>query len=231
MSLGTLAKAYLELLEPSTSGLGSPYATVWFRFNPKEYSVDRSSNWSAKPATADPDGTKSEFLNAQPRSMKLEMFFDGTELRNPVALRRDIALLFTTTVPHPSTIRRPPPSPPFVIFAWGMTRSFVAFVKQLGVKYTMFLPDGTPVRATANLTLEEIPPKALAQNPTSGGAGTLRTHTVVDGDSLQSLAYREYGSPAAWRAIAEANGIDDPLRLPAGSSLLMPAADSPRGPA
>jgi len=29
----------------------------------------------------------------------------------------------------------------------------------------------------------------------------------------------------SWRPIAERNGIDDPMRLPAGTSLLIPAAE------
>ena len=36
---------------------------------------------------------------------------------------------------------------------------------------------------------------------------------------------REYGDPTLWRALAAFNGIDDPLRLPPGSTLLLPSAD------
>jgi nucleoid-associated protein YgaU len=50
-------------------------------------------------------------------------------------------------------------------------------------------------------------------------------HTVVAGDSLPSIAYREYGDPEIWRVVAEANDIDDPLRLRAGTTLLLPAAE------
>jgi nucleoid-associated protein YgaU len=45
---------------------------------------------------------------------------------------------------------------------------------------------------------------------------------------LQSLAWREYGDSAAWRAIAEANGIDDPTRLTNGVELVLPAAEEVR---
>jgi nucleoid-associated protein YgaU len=40
--------------------------------------------------------------------------------------------------------------------------------------------------------------------------------TVVAGDSLASIAYREYGDPTMWRPLAAFNGIDDPLRAAAG---------------
>ena len=88
----------------------------------------------------------------------------------------------------------------------------------------MFRPDGTPIRATASITLKEIPVDTPGQNPTSGSLNSRRSHVLGDGDSLQSVAYREYGNPALWRSLALFNGIDDPLRLVAGSSILIPSA-------
>jgi nucleoid-associated protein YgaU len=45
---------------------------------------------------------------------------------------------------------------------------------------------------------------------------------VQDGDSLPSIAYRAYGDATRWRTIAEANHIDDPLRLRRGTPLMLP---------
>jgi nucleoid-associated protein YgaU len=73
------------------------------------------------------------------------------------------------------------------------------------------------------VTLEEIPTPIPKQNPTSGALTSHRTTVVTAGDTLQSIAYREYRNPNLWRAIAEANDIDDPLRLPSGTQLLLPA--------
>ena len=47
-----------------------------------------------------------------------------------------------------------------------------------------------------------------------------------DGDSLPSIAFRSYGDPTRWRAIAEANGIDDPLALRRGHVLGVPQVDA-----
>jgi nucleoid-associated protein YgaU len=85
-----------------------------------------------------------------------------------------------------------------------------------------------PIRATCQVNLHEIPSKTKGQNPTSGALTAQRVHRVVAGDSLQSLAWREYGDASAWRSIAEANGIDDPNRLPTGTELLLPAAEEVR---
>jgi nucleoid-associated protein YgaU len=45
---------------------------------------------------------------------------------------------------------------------------------------------------------------------------------VRAGDSLASIAQAHLGDPTRWRAIAEVNGIDDPLRLMPGTTLTVP---------
>jgi nucleoid-associated protein YgaU len=45
---------------------------------------------------------------------------------------------------------------------------------------------------------------------------------VVAGDSLASIAYAEYGDAGSWRRLAEANDIDDPLRVRDGAVLHIP---------
>ena len=86
----------------------------------------------------------------------------------------------------------------------------------------MFKPDGTPLRATVDVTLVEVPNEPAGQNPTSGALAGYRTTIVGDGDSLHSIAYREYGNPTLWRGLAVANAIDDPLAVASGATLLIP---------
>jgi nucleoid-associated protein YgaU len=109
-----------------------------------------------------------------------------------------------------------------VVFGWGSTVSIVAIVKSVSARFSLFRPDGTPIRAVCNVSLEEVPTEAPRQNPTSGSLTALRTHRVVAGDSLASIAYDEYEDARLWRALAEANHLDDPMRLPPGTELLVP---------
>jgi nucleoid-associated protein YgaU len=81
---------------------------------------------------------------------------------------------------------------------------------------------GQPVRAEVSLSLEEVATPLPNQNPTSGALAQRRTHTMIEGDSLASIAFKEYRNPGKWRAIAEANGIDDPMRVRPGMELLIP---------
>ena len=54
----------------------------------------------------------------------------------------------------------------------------------------------------------------------------MRVHTVTDGDSLQSIAYKNYGDATRWRTLAEANGIDNPLTLRRGHELTIPRLET-----
>ncbi len=82
-----------------------------------------------------------------------------------------------------------------------------------------------PFRALVSVAMEEMPGEPFRQNPTSGSADVRRMHRTVAGDTLASVAYAEYGDPTQWRALAAYNGIDDPLRLRTGTTLLLPAPE------
>ena len=124
--------------------------------------------------------------------------------------------------------------PPMITFNWGTTVTFKAVADSLSVQYTLFDSDGTPLRAQAQVSLiqaERAMDKssqhgaAHAQNPTTRADTGLGSHTVRDGDSLASIAWQHYRNPTRWRPIAEANGIDDPLRLKRGAVLSIPRVE------
>lgn len=218
-----MEKAYIALKQPSGSGGGGTLGQVKFQFNPKEYTVQKTASWKTNPAKGAKTTAMPEFTGAEPSSMTIEIFLDAGESSSG-DITKDIETLFKCCTPEPSS-REKHPSPPFVVFGWGPRISFDAFVKKVSAKYTLFKPDGTPARAVCSVDLQELPKDPKKQNPTSGGLATLRSHTVVAGDSLPSIAQQEYGEPGLWRAIAVANGIADPLRLATGTTLRIPPAE------
>ncbi|HUZ69151.1 MAG TPA: hypothetical protein VMU65_05515 [Candidatus Saccharimonadales bacterium] len=116
-------------------------------------------------------------------------------------------------------------NPPMVTFTWG-SLTFDGNISSLTITYKLFGTNGRPVRAQADITISENPLEIPGTNPTSGGISGRRVHVVSAGDSLHSIAYAEYGSAGLWRVLAEANAIDDPLRVGPGTTLLIPPAPS-----
>jgi hypothetical protein len=208
---------------------GGLMTRVKFQFNPAQLELSKSTNWKHTPAVATRAGAKVEFLGSEPRTLELEIFLDASDRPGNTKVRKDVEALFSCLRPARSSLPNRP-SPPWVIFEWGgfMTVRFVAYVRRLTASYTLFSSTGAPVRAVCRLSLEEIPQATPGQNPTSGALSARSVHRLVAGDTLQSLAWREYGDATAWRVIAEANEIDDPMRLAPGRELLLPAAEDIR---
>lgn len=198
-----------------------------FHFNPKEYSLSKSATWNRPTNKSAKHAAKPEFGGVQPQTVTMELLFDDWENKQP-SLIKDIKTLMDWLKPSDKSLDKKKPQPQILKFQWGSNESlseFRGFLKSVGVKYTMFKQDGTPVRATANVTLEEVPTDPPGTNPTSGSSEGRRTHVVGASDSLHSIAYAEYGNANLWRAVAVFNGIDDPLRVAAGTRLLLPSAD------
>lgn len=217
----TLKKASLVLFEAGRRPPSQGGDTIQFMFNPKEYSIQKSADWQRDSQRRAKQAPKVQFKGTNARSLSLEVFLDA-EMQDGDTVAQTAERLMECCAPTQASIDRRKPMPPNVLLRWGQSESFVAFVKQVQVRYTLFTPDGEPLRATCTVELEEVSTSPDSQNPTSGTPTVHRTHTVVAGDSLHSIAYGEYRDPRFWRAIATINDVDDPLRLPAGAELLLP---------
>jgi nucleoid-associated protein YgaU len=198
-------------------------------FNPQQYAISKLNEWRATPVV----GTSlpaMQFGGGLGRELSLELLFDATD-NSSVDVRQitdQLFLMMEATRPavgDPNSAR-----PPTVTFSWGPTVTFTAVCRHLNVSYTLFRPDGTPIRAFAGLTLVQVEKAdsrsgsgaAAPQNPTTRATGRLSVHVLQQGDTLPAIAYDAYGDPTRWREIAEANGIDDPLRLRRGDALRIP---------
>lgn len=223
-----LEHAFLELRKPPmTKGSlipGRPIGHITFQFNPKELTVSKSAKWNRDAQKGSKKAGVPEFKGADPSKLTLEMFLDATAKQDDSVVKT-VEKLFTCCVPTDDTHSKGKGSPPWVVFHWGGLTGFTAYVSSVSVKYTLFTAGGMPIRGIATVTIEEISGEQSGQNPTSGGLADRSVHTVVSGDTLASIAWREYGDPTMWRVLAEHNEIDDPMRLRPGVALLVPAAD------
>ena len=229
----SLVRASLAIHEPPVGGSTTPgglIKTFAFDFNPAQLSLTRRAQWKTTPAQIERDGSLPEFMGSQPREMGVEIFLDSSDEPTSNSVLKKVESLLACCDVTTKSIAAKQPSPPWVVFQWGSfsTARFTSYVSSVEAAYSLFGTTGVPIRATCRLQLHEIPSNTKGQNPTSGALTAQRVHRVVAGDSLQSLAWREYGDSAAWRAIAEANGIDDPTRLANGVELVLPSAEEVR---
>jgi hypothetical protein len=226
-----LEHAYLELHEPSPDGSlakpGPRLSQIDFQFNPKELTLAKSASWARNTGKGNKKSGPPQYQGPQPSKLTLEMFFDASDSQDNSVVKR-VEQLFACCVPTTSSHQAKKGSPPWVLFRWGGLTGFLAYISSVQAKYTLFTSSGLPVRALCTVTLEELAGEAPKQNPTSGGLVPRRVHVLVQGDTLAGIAYAEYGDASLWRAVAQVNGIDDPLRLRPGTRLLLPVTDELR---
>ncbi|WEP00448.1 LysM peptidoglycan-binding domain-containing protein [Streptomyces sp. FXJ1.172] len=223
----SVARAQLTLKEPPAAVGAKPGGTIArlnLQFNPNSLQLRKSTEWRRTPSRMAGESALPEFVGSGPRELSLEVFLDATS-KHDNSVEQAVEKLMKGCVPTPASLARKKPASPWVRFEWGSARttSFDGVLSSLSVTYSLFDVDGKPLRATCSLSIEEASVDPPGQNPTSGARTARSTHTVVAGDSLALLAWREYGDATAWRVIAEANGIDDPMALVPGTELVVPA--------
>ncbi len=200
-------------------------------FNPTDYTLTQTVSVPATPS-ASRVGGQQQYGGTAAMTFATNLFFDAfSEAKGDVTPK--ITTLLSWMQPTNASGSDGRHRPPLVQFKWGgnpQLDHLRGFLTNATVKYTLFRMDGTPIRAEVAITITSQTDAQGAQNPTSHAANSRRVHQVIDGDTLPSVAYRELGEATYWRAIAELNDIDDPMRLAPGSVLLIPSvADATRG--
>jgi hypothetical protein len=193
-----------------------------FVLNPTEYTISSGTSWKTTPAKGK-KAPKTEYTGTLPRTLSLtiQLIDQWNGVKTDVSAACDT--LYSMAVPTDDSISKKAPTTPILWFSWAADQEFFAcHLKTLQLRFTAFDAQGDPIRATAQIVLEEVHDEPWKQNPTSGGPPGNRAHAVAEGDTLASIAWREYDDASLWRGLADLNGIDDPMRLRIGQRLIVP---------
>jgi hypothetical protein len=191
-------------------------------FNPFEYTVSKSNSFEEKSQNLK-DVPKGEFFKSGSQTLKLNLVFDTYEAGTDVTKITRLLWKFMMTKGQTETRQNEKITPPQVAFEWGVFK-FVSYITSMTQKFTLFKPDGTPVRAKVDVTFTQYTDVEdyKNQNPTSGEGPIERVWQVVAGDRLDLIAADVYDDATKWRLIADRNHIINPLQLKPGQLLNIP---------
>lgn len=227
-----LAKAEFIALSPdlTTEASGEDRKRFFVQFNPESLKLT-FSNEVKQPASSDaPEGGADtsagtagiQFVGAGTTKLAIALWFDVTgEMANPVDdVRRLTADVLHFMKPRPVEGEEGKVAPPGLRISWG-SFLFDGVVESLEENLDWFSPAGLPLRASIALSM--VQQKILVPEfaPATPGAARARPRPFTParaGQSLQAMAMAAAaGATTPWQAIAAANGIEDPLRLAAGT--------------
>jgi hypothetical protein len=193
--------------------------SITVAFNPTTYSISKSLTWKASGGSNDTrtNAPTLAFHGGGSRQLALELFFDSTDSQRDVRLQTDRIVRLTHILRHLDN-----PRPPRCRLEWGGKTAdfpFVGIVSNLEQQFLLFHATGQPLRATLKVVFLEFLVLGDDQKKTDP---ELTTRVVRRGDSLASIAAQVYDDPSAWRAIARANRIENPLAIAPGTKLTLP---------
>jgi len=182
-------------------------------FNPTEYSLEKGNEF----ANVNIPGLESpllQFVRGGLGTLSMDLFFDSYEEGKDVRT-------YTDKVTNLLRIEKELHAPPIVRFVWAKL-NFTAVISRITQKFTMFLGDGIPVRASLSVTFSEYATEFSQKEKVLNSRDRTKHYVLKEGDSLWSIAEKEYGEPDQWRAIATANGIVNPRVTRPGEEIIIP---------
>jgi hypothetical protein len=207
----SLVKAYLEIVKPE----GVPQPVIPLRFNPTEYQLQKSNNFAEIPIPG-LESPPIQFVRGASEKLIADLVVDTSDTLE------DVREKYTNALRDLMRINSELHAPPIVRLTWD-TQVFKGVVDTLNITFTLFKPDGIPIRARLNLTLKEYRPVEIQVKESPKASPDVEKHHVVRrGDTLAGIAGMAYGDSTQWREIARGNNIQDPRRLAPGQDLVVP---------
>lgn len=216
-----LKKAKIEVLDNN----GKKTNEIEVLFNPSQYTLSESAGYNVTPVPTS-DVPHVTFGGGNASVLNMELFFDTSPVLTTSILTNSKAEDVSKKVKDFESlvyIKGDLHSPPVVKFIWG-SLSFKGVVTDIKSTYTKFMESGMPVQARVEISMtsfysaSETKRKSPFESP-----DRTKCRMIRDDCSIWDIARNEYGDASKWKVIAKANNIANPMEIPSGTILEVPA--------
>jgi hypothetical protein len=227
--------------------IGVPFFPM---YNPESYKMSYAMDYDDNQRLLVGNADK-KFLRVKPKTLSLKLYFDGTSASpndllisnlekvpgfNGVVAQVEAFLAMGASVGGPvidkngkvqevigeDKITREIHRPKSMAIIWG-TFYMTGVLTNATVNYTMFTPEGVPIRAEMDIDVAESTSLTLVERVMKLMSPDLSKSIVVkEGDTLPDLCYKEYGDSSFYPKIAEVNQLKNFRKLVPGTELLFP---------
>lgn len=218
-------KAFLKIEKE-----GGGTVTFTCQFNPEEFHINSRGKFTRETRQGE-DSPIVQFMGGSVSTLRLKLYFDtstsyelGGTIPIPKKNKAQDVSSYVAILMELVKIQGKLHRPPIVQFCWGSV-NFQGVATNVDADFVAFEPGGMPVRAEVVLDMMTMSLSPMEESMISPKESPDRSKSILltEDSSLWDIAEREYGDAGKWREIAEANDIPDPLCVPSGMRLKVPA--------
>jgi Contractile injection system tube protein len=192
--------------------------------NPAEIGFARTISYSQQKVIGQL-GSDLRFSAIQPEKLNFNLVLDGTgavpgprQGVAPRAVADQLKDLLAVVYRYDSALNEPSR----VQLLWG-SLVFYGRMTSMSTNYTLFKPNGDPLRAKIQLAFQRFLSAGEAVLMTDPApTATTRTEEAQPGETLPQFCQRVYGDAGYAAGIARVNGLSSLLTLPRGTTLVCP---------
>jgi nucleoid-associated protein YgaU len=232
---GQLTKVEIRAFEDKT--YGKEIGKFELPINPEQFSQAFKVEYDLQQAKGS-QGNDPKFKFTRPEELKLDFTFDGTgvvpvsnqttQADQPRKFYKDVVGQVQAFLNVVYTMDSKTHKPNFLRLLWGNfsfgnKNGFSCILKDLQINYTLFAPDGKPLRAKISATFVNYIEQVLRVRE-EGKKSPDVTHLrkVTAGDTLPLMTHAIYGDPSYYLQVAKVNGLVNFRRLATNADLRFP---------
>jgi hypothetical protein len=193
--------------------------------NPDSITWQRAIEYNKKqpPNTSSPS---QKYKNTPSDQLNFDIVIDCTGVvnSNRTDMKSEIATLENTVFTFNGKIHRPN----FVKIQWGQGFNFNGVLDSFNTSYSLFKPDGTPLRAKVSLHFSlYVAPKTVKKLDNSTSPDITHLVTVQQGMTLPQLCRNVWNDDSYYIQVARYNGLDKFRNLAGIETLIFPPIIQP----
>ncbi|WP_163411035.1 CIS tube protein [Flavobacterium ajazii] len=195
----------------------APYT---FMINPDTIKIQKSIEYNEQQAPATSSASQ-KYKSTPSDKLSFEMVIDcsGIVDTKRIDMAKEIKALETIIYTYNGKIHRPN----FVKVQWGQNITFNGVLDSIDISYTLFRPDGSPLRAKIALAFSQyISPKSVTMIDAPQSPDLTHIVNVTEGMSLPQLCLQTWDDDSLYIQVAQFNNLNKFRNLSGINKLIFP---------
>ena len=193
--------------------------------NPESIKRQQSIEYNEQQAP-DSSSSSQKYKSTPSDKLSFDIVIDCTGVvdNKRTDMSTEIKALETIVYTYNGKIHRPN----FVKIQWGKNLAFKGVLNSMDTSYTLFKPDGSPLRAKISLNFSQyISPSTVKKLDKQESPDVTHMVTVVDGDTLPQLCNEVWQDESYYVQVAKYNKLNKFRHLKGGKQLIFPPIIQP----